>query len=165
MEMPAIGQRELGAPTPEIALLDPVARPLDLEVEGDPRRCPFVCCRLEALDRLRLGAVALEQHGLQGGEQGRLAHLVGADDEVQAVGHAGDPDRAVELAELLELEGAKLHVAASLRCSVYRRRSARAAISRAGPSGSSAMARRRSAATRTKPPWAIASRSSPEGSR
>ena len=73
--------------------------------------------RLEALDRLGLRAMALEQNRLQRREQRGFAHLVGAKDEVQAVVHAGDPDRPVELAELLELEDAQLHRALSLRCS------------------------------------------------
>ena len=73
--------------------------------------------RLQALDRLGLGAVALEQDRLQGREQGRLAHLVRPDDQVQAIGHARDPDRLVEFPELLELERAKLHGACSFWCS------------------------------------------------
>jgi hypothetical protein len=48
----------------------------------------------------------LEQNRLERREQGRFAHLVGPDDEVQAITHAGDPDRPIELAELLELERA-----------------------------------------------------------
>ncbi len=88
-----------------------------LELERDPRRRALVARRLKAPDRLGLRAVALEQHRLQRCEQRRLAHLVGADQQVQAVADAGDPHRAVELAELLELEREQLHRAASLRCS------------------------------------------------
>jgi hypothetical protein len=90
---------------------------VELELQGDTWRCAFVASRLEALHGLPLRAVALEQDGLQRREQRRLAHLVGAEDEVEAVVHAGDPDRPVELAELLDFEGAQLHRALSLRCS------------------------------------------------
>ena len=117
VQMPAVGQRELGARAPEETLLDAVWLAIDLELQGDPRRCPLVAGGLEALDRLRLRAMALEQNRLQRREQRRLAHLVGAEDEVEPIVHARDPDRPVELAELLELEGAQLHRALSLRCS------------------------------------------------
>ena len=66
---------------------------------------------LQALDRLGLRAMPLEQNRLERREHRGFAHLVGANDEIQTVGHAGDPDRPIELAELLELEGAQLHVA------------------------------------------------------
>ncbi len=117
VQAPAVGQGELGARPAQEALLDPVACAIDLEIERDPRGCALVAGRLQAPDRLGLGAVALEQDCPECCEQGRLAHLVGADHQVQAVGQARDPDRPVELPELLELEGAKLHGAASLRCS------------------------------------------------
>src|SRR5690606_17333085 len=165
VQMPAIGQRELGGRPAEKALFDAVRLIAQLEREGDPRRGAVVARRLQAPHRLGLRAVALEQNRVQRREQGRLAHFVRPDQEVQTVVHAGDADRPIELAELLELERAQSHGALSLRCSTNRRSRARAAISRAGSSGSSAMARSVSAAPRTNPPRAIASRSSADGLR
>jgi hypothetical protein len=88
----AVGQRELGARALQEALFDAVRLAIDLELQSDARRGAVVAGRLEAPDRLGLRAVALEQHRLQRGEQGRLAHLVGTHDQVQAVVHTGDPD-------------------------------------------------------------------------
>jgi hypothetical protein len=117
VQMAAVGQRELGARPPQKALFDAIRLAVDLELQGDARRRPVVAGRLKALDRLGLRTVALEQDRLQRREQRRLAHFVGADHQIQAIAHAGDPDRPVELAELLELESAQLHGALSLRCS------------------------------------------------
>jgi hypothetical protein len=101
----------MGMGPPQELLLDPVALCVDLEIEGHLGRGPMAL-GLEALDQPGVGAVALEQGRHQRRQQGRLAHLVGPDDQVQAIGEAADPHRPVELAELVELQGAQLHGAA-----------------------------------------------------
>jgi hypothetical protein len=91
-------------------LLDPPGRPPDLEIERHLRR-GLMAARLKALHDLGARAMALEQRRAQRREQGGFAHLVRPDDQVQAVRQPPDPDRPVELAELIELERAQLHEA------------------------------------------------------
>ena len=118
MQPAPVRQPQLRARPAQEALLDAVGRAADRELERDLWRRTLVAGWLKAPDRLGLRAMALEQDRLQRGEQRRLAHLVGADQQVEAIGDAGDPHPPVELAELLELERDELHRAASLRCSV-----------------------------------------------
>ena len=144
-------------------LLDPIGPAVDLEIEAHARRGAMPA-RLKALHRPGVRAVLLEQRRDQGRQKGRLAHLVGPDDQVQAVAQPLDAHRPVELAELVELERAELHDA-SFWCSRNRRISASAATSRSGLASSSASSLSRAAAARTKPALAIASRSCGEGAR
>ena len=86
---------------------------LAADLERQPhRRRDLVAMRTEGHDTLALRAVALEQHGAQRVEHGRLARLVGLAHEVQPVVEAGEMDRLPELAEVLDLELAHPHQAA-----------------------------------------------------
>ncbi len=92
------------------ALLHAPGLAADLEGELHHRR-DLVAVRAERLDALAFRAMALEQHGAQRFQHGRLARLVALADQIQPVVETGEVDGLPELAEVLDLELAHPHQA------------------------------------------------------
>ncbi len=124
-------QLQIAAGATKEALGEPAGLAVEGEIQLDGGGGAAVAPGLQVFDAFR--AVALEEGGADGGDEGALARFVGAGEHVEAGLEAGDLQRLAELTELLDAQAGEFHRAA-LRSSA-RKPASRARASRAGPSG------------------------------